>query len=91
MLTYKKLYVPTFNKCSIDCGFFIHISRGKKRKGLVYRERSIEDDGYLINDEKRWTLGSAPMTPVPRVREDEIQEVTIEMKEDNEQPLGRGQ
>lgn len=75
----------------IDCGFLVHFSRGKKRNGLVYRERSIEDDGYLINDEKRWTLGSAPMTPVPRVREDEIQEVTIEMKEDSEQPLGRAQ
>lgn len=74
--------------CCYYCCWHVCCGRGKKRKGLVYRERSIEDDGYLINDEKRWTLGSAPMTPVPRVREDEIQEVTIEMKEDNEQPLG---
>ena len=68
----------------------INACRGKKKRGLVYKDTSLEDDGYLIDDEKRWTLGSTAMTPIPRAPEDEVQEVTIEMKEDDAPPLGKG-
>lgn len=74
--------------CCYYCCWHVCCGRGKKKRGLVYKDTSLEDDGYLIDDEKRWTLGSTAMTPIPRAPEDEVQEVTIEMKEDDAPPLG---
>ena len=60
--------------------------RGKKRGHLAYKGTYAEDDGYLIEEDKRWTL---PQTVIPaRVPEDEVQEVTIEMTEEKGKPLG---
>lgn len=60
--------------------------RGKKRGHLAYKGTSTEDGGYLIEEDKRWTL---PQTIIPaRVPEDEVQEVTIEMTEEKGKPLG---
>ena len=73
------------------------ILRGKKRKGLAaFREETSteEDGGYLIEDgeSKRRNLPAVAMVPrvpkVDKVPEDEVQEVSIEMKEDSAQ-LGK--
>lgn len=61
------------------------ICRGKKRRGLAYKDSSAGYDGYLIED-KRWRL--APTAMGGTVPEDEVQEVTIEMKEENAKPSG---
>ena len=60
--------------------------RGKKRGRLAYKGTYNEDDGYLIEEDKRWTL---PQTVIPAtIPEDEVQEVTIEMTEEKGKPLG---
>lgn len=59
--------------------------RGKKRKGLAYKATSTEDGGYLIED-KRWSLPTAAKTAT--APEDEVQEITIEMKEEKAIPSG---
>ena len=62
------------------------LCRGKKRRGLAYKGTSTEDGGYLIEDDKRLRL--APAAMAARVPEDEVQEVTIEMKEETNKPSG---
>ena len=67
--------------------------RGKKSKGLTaFSETYTEEDGgYLIEDgeSKRWNPRAVPMVArapkVDKVPEDEVQEVSIEMKEDSPQ------
>lgn len=60
--------------------------RGKKRRGLAYKETSKEDNGFLIQEDKRWRL--APTAMAARAPEDEVQEVTIEMREEKTPPSG---
>lgn len=52
---------------------------------MAYKATSTEDGGYLIED-KRWSLPTAAKTA--RAPEDEVQEITIEMKEEKAIPSG---
>ena len=61
----------------------------------AFKETSTEDGGYLIEDgrdTKRWSIPAVAMVPtvpkVEKVPEDEVQEISIEMKEDGAKPLG---
>ncbi|XP_022783430.1 coadhesin-like [Stylophora pistillata] len=80
--------------CLYYCCWHVCCKRGKKRKGLAaFREETSteEDGGYLIEDgeSKRRNLPAVAMVPrvpkVDKVPEDEVQEVSIEMKEDSAQ------
>lgn len=79
--------------CLYYCCWHVCCKRGKKSKGLTaFSETSTEEDGgYLIEDgeSKRWNPRAVPMVArapkVDKVPEDEVQEVSIEMKEDGPQ------
>ncbi|XP_068760301.1 coadhesin-like [Montipora capricornis] len=67
--------------CSYYCCWHVCCARGKKKKGLT----------YLIDDDvdNRWIfMPSATGSPHNRVRQSEIQEVTVEMAEESGKPSG---
>jgi len=72
--------------CCYYCCWHVCCGRGKKRRGLAYKETSKEDNGFLIQEDKRWRL--APTAMAARAPEDEVQEVTIEMREEKTPPSG---